>query len=275
MAQQKTISIKEALVPSLEELERNITFEGLIPESSGFKELDAMGGVARLGQLTMIAAPLEIAKLDFALNVMMNWLKLREDNSALLVNCNISNEIIIKKLWSAEGRLEVKKVETGLLDDDEQDRMMSASRYLDAIDKRLLLTNVNHIDSIISEIQKLDEQRVMVVISEVDAVKGDDILDKLQRLAIKKNIAIVVVKSLAKEGSLRPDKRSKLMDLPDNERIYVDKVLFVYDDGYYNPQSPYAGRAEIIVAKNNFGPTGSIFLAHQPDYCSFFNILKE
>ena len=278
MSEQKTISIKDALVASLESIEEHITFEGSIVETSGFRDLDELGGVARSGQLTLIAAPLEIEKIDFALNVVMNWLKYSEDNSALVCNPNIHNNLIIKKILSAEPRLKVNNLETGNLDEDEQDRLMNGSRFLHGIGERFLLTNESCIESIIAEIEKKASDlphRFMVLITGVDGVQGDDVLGKLKRLAIKLDIAIVAVKSLSKECTERPDKRSKLKDLPDADRIPADKVLFVYCDDYYNPESPYAGQAQIIVAKNNFGPTGTVFLAHQPEYCSFFNILKE
>ena len=42
---------------------------------------------------------------------------------------------------------------------------------------------------------------------------------------------------------------------------YSDVVLFLYRDDYYNPDSMKPGVAELMVAKNNDGPCGTLELA--------------
>ena len=55
----------------------------------------------------------------------------------------------------------------------------------------------------------------------------------------------------------------------------ADMIMFVYRDEYYNANSEHAGKAEVIIAKNRHGQTGSIYLAWMPNYISFHSIAKD
>ena len=53
-----------------------------------------------------------------------------------------------------------------------------------------------------------------------------------------------------------------------------DVVMFVYRDEVYNPESPDAGIAEVIVAKHRNGPIGVRKLAFLPTYARFANMAR-
>lgn len=51
----------------------------------------------------------------------------------------------------------------------------------------------------------------------------------------------------------------------------ADLVMFIYRDEYYNPESDRRGEAEIIIAKQRNGPTGTVDLLFQSSVTRFLN----
>jgi replicative DNA helicase len=51
----------------------------------------------------------------------------------------------------------------------------------------------------------------------------------------------------------------------------ADIVMFIYRDEYYNPESEHRGEAEIIIAKQRNGPTGTADLLYQSSITRFLN----
>jgi replicative DNA helicase len=51
----------------------------------------------------------------------------------------------------------------------------------------------------------------------------------------------------------------------------ADIVMFIYRDEYYNPESERRGEAEIIIAKQRNGPTGTVDLLYQSSITRFLN----
>jgi replicative DNA helicase len=51
----------------------------------------------------------------------------------------------------------------------------------------------------------------------------------------------------------------------------ADLVMFIYRDEYYNPETEQRGEAEIIIAKQRNGPTGTVDLLYQGSITRFLN----
>ena len=86
----------------------------------------------------------------------------------------------------------------------------------------------------------------------------------LKALAKELEIPIIALSQLSRNCESRPNKRPMLSDLRESGAIEQDAdiVLMCYRDEYYNPNSPDAGTAEIIVAKNRQGSTGMARFAY-------------
>ncbi|MDO4175155.1 MAG: DnaB-like helicase C-terminal domain-containing protein, partial [Eubacteriales bacterium] len=71
----------------------------------------------------------------------------------------------------------------------------------------------------------------------------------------------------------REDKRPMLSDLRESGAIEQDAdiVLFIYRDDYYDDESEEKNNAEIIIAKNRHGATGSVMLQWIGQYTTFYN----
>ncbi len=95
----------------------------------------------------------------------------------------------------------------------------------------------------------------------------------LKVLARELNIPIIALSQLSRAVEARQDHKPMLSDLRESGAIEqdADVVMFLYRDEYYNPDTEKKNLAEVIVAKQRNGATGSIELIWLGQYTKFAN----
>jgi replicative DNA helicase len=81
----------------------------------------------------------------------------------------------------------------------------------------------------------------------------------LKRIAKRLQCPVIAFAQLTRATDCRSDRRPLISDLRDKDSLVqnADVLLFLYRDGYYYKDSPEKDVAEIIVAKNRMGSTGT------------------
>ena len=87
-------------------------------------------------------------------------------------------------------------------------------------------------------------------------------------------IPIIAIAQLSRGPESRNDRRPRLADLRNSGQIEQDAltVIMLYRDEYYDPNSKDQGRAEVLIGKNRFGPTGMFKLGFVGPMTKFVDI---
>ena len=99
----------------------------------------------------------------------------------------------------------------------------------------------------------------------------DDICQALKAMAKKLHVPVVCTSQVHRACEYRVDKRPILSDLryyPTIESL-SDQVLFLYRDGYYNPETSDLEHTECIIAKNAYGSLGTVELRWDAKIAAF------
>lgn len=96
----------------------------------------------------------------------------------------------------------------------------------------------------------------------------------LKVMAGELDTSIWSVSQLSRQLETRKDKHPQLHDLRESGSLEQDAdiVIMLYRDEYYDPNSVDRGIAELNLAKQRNGPTGTIKMGFEPQFTRFTNL---
>ncbi len=99
----------------------------------------------------------------------------------------------------------------------------------------------------------------------------------LKAMAKELNVPVVALSQLSRDVEKRDDKRPILSDLRESGSIEqdADVVMFIYREDYYDRENGRKNLAEIIIAKQRNGPTGTVELTWQPEFTRFADHISK
>jgi replicative DNA helicase len=288
------VSIMHAVFENLEELRLK---SATVPEPgavvsglpTGFRILDRQTSGFHKSDLIIIAARPSVGKTAFALTIARN-MAVKFNLSVGIFSLEMSKEQLAQRLLCSESRVDLHKIRTGYLSDQEWERLtIGASKLYKAniivddepsLDPRTLRAKARrmkreyNIDAIFVDYLQLMHTRGGGQESRQQEIS--EISRSLKLLARELEIAVVALSQLSRAVETREDKRPRLSDLRESGAIEqdADTVLFIYREEYYRKSEKLhePHEAEIIIGKQRNGPIGTVKLMFEPQTASFYEV---
>ena len=282
--------IKDVLVESFTKLEELYNRKQHITGvPTGFAELDYKTAGLHGSELILIAARPAMGKTAFALNLATNA-ALRGNTPVAIFSLEMSKEQMANRILCSEAMVDSNKVRTGKLGEDDWVKLAGAIGPLSEAEIYIDDTPGISVTEIRTKCRKLsiDKGIGLVVIDYLQLVQGSkragsreqeiaEISRSLKILAKEINVPVIALSQLSRAVEQRPDHRPMLSDLRESGSIEQDAdiVMFLYRDDYYNKESEKKDIAEVIIAKQRGGQTGTVELLWMGQYTKFVNLERR
>ena len=241
--------------------------------STGLRDLDTKINGLNNSDLILVAARPAMGKSAFALNLAVNVAK-KYKKTVAVFNLEMSREQLALRLLASEGFLDMQKLATGKLSEEEWNKLCMASASLSQTDIRIDDNPSITVADINAKCRRLDNLG-LIVIDYLQLMNGSgygkgggenrvtvvgEISRALKIMAKELNVPVICLSQLSRAVESRTDKRPILSDLRESGAIEQDSdsVMFLYRDEYYNENTEDKGLAECIVSKNRHGETGTV-----------------
>jgi replicative DNA helicase len=210
----------------------------------------------------------------------------KTDKTVAIFNLEMSKEQLAMRLISNESFVDNQKLKTGKLTEEEWVKIGTAANALSKTDIRIDDNPAVTVAAINAKCRRLENLGLVVIDylqlmtnSGYGGNKGDnrvnvvsDISRSLKIMAKELNVPVICLSQLSRSSEKRgEDKRPMMSDLRESGAIEQDAdcILFIYRDDYYNKDTEAQNVAEIIVAKNRHGETGTVEVQWIPQFTTF------
>ncbi|MCL2357778.1 MAG: replicative DNA helicase [Defluviitaleaceae bacterium] len=284
--------IEEVVVASLDKLDELFKNPGAFTGvETGFTDFDKKTAGLQPAELILVGARPSMGKTAFLLNIAQHA-AVRNKVPTAIFSLEMSKEQLGNRLLSAEAAVDATRLRTGELTDDDWNkiadctgRLSHAPLYIDdtpgisvmemrakcrrlKIEKNLGLVVIDYLQLMNVSGSSRPESRQLEI---------SEISRSLKALAKELNIPLLVAAQLSRAVESRKDHRPMLSDLRESGAIEqdADVVAFLYRDEYYNPETMKQNHAEVIIAKQRNGPTGTVELSFLGALTRFANLHRD
>jgi replicative DNA helicase len=224
-------------------------------------------------------------------------------------SCEMSAEQLATRILAEQTRIASSMIRRGGIKQDEFDRIRDYTIELEHLPLFVDETGGLSISQLTARARRLKRQKGLdvIVVDYIQLLQGSgkrgndnrvqevtEITTSLKALAKELNVPVIALSQLSRQVESRDDKHPQLSDLRESGSIEqdADVVLFVYREEYYlqnkEPKPGTAehekwqlemdlalGKAEVIIAKQRHGPTGTVKLQFEGQYTRFSDFVEE
>ena len=257
---------------------------------TGYYDLDSMTAGLQKGDLIVLAARPSMGKTAFALNI-AEHVCVREELPALVFSMEMGAAQLALRLVGSIGRINQQNLRTGRLADDEWGRLADAVERLGKVQMFIDETAGLTVAELRARARRMARQfggtLGLIVVDYLQLMSGSgggdenratelgEISRGLKALAKELQCPLIALSQLNRSVETRTDKRPMMSDLRESGAIEQDAdiIMFIYRDEYYTKDAcKEPGVAEIIIAKQRNGPTGTTKLAFLNALTRFDNL---
>jgi replicative DNA helicase len=279
-------SLVVALLDRVQEMSENPNDITGVP--TGFYELDRQTAGLQPGDLIVLAARPSMGKTALAINI-AEHVALNEQLPVAVFSMEMGASQLAIRVVGSIGRIDQSRLRTGKLKDEEWPRLTEAIEKLRNISLHIDETAGLTVGELRASARRLARQcggkLGLIVVDYLQLMSGSagndenratelgEISRGLKMLAKELQCPVIALSQLNRSVETRPDKRPMMSDLRESGAIEQDAdiIMFIYRDDYYNKESKEPGVAEIIIAKQRNGPTGTTKLTFLKNLTRFEN----
>ena len=261
-----------------------------------YTDFDKMTSGLQDSELIIIAARPSMGKTAWAINIAQNA-AVQDGKVVAVFSLEMSKESLLRRMLASEALVGSRKLQTGSMLREDRGKLMKALERL--MDARLFIDDTPGITlpEMRAKARRLKQQQGqldLIVIDYLQLMTGTNPSGKrgfenrtqevssisrgLKALAKEMRVPVLALSQLSRGSEQRAgDKKPLLSDLRESGSIEqdADVVAFIHREEYYDRDNEdVKGHAEIIVAKQRNGPTGSIKLAFRSDFTRFENLAE-
>lgn len=288
-------SLYKAMPELIDAVEKQIEYLRQNPTSvaglaTGFTDFDDKTTGLRPGDLMILAGRPAMGKTSFALNIAEHVVTSPEDRQAVAVfSMEMPAEQLAMRMLSSFARIPMGKLRAGDLGDRDMDRLVSQSGLLREAPLYIDETGALSPLELRARARRIKSRHGLgliivdyIQLMQVPGTKDNrtneisEISRSLKALAKELEVPVIALSQLNRGVEQRDNKRPRMSDLRESGGIEqdADLIVFIYRDEVYNKESPDAGTAEIIIAKQRNGPLGVIKTAFLGEFTRFDNLAQ-
>ncbi len=284
------VGIREVLVDTFERIEKLYESDGGITGiPTGFRDIDLMLSGLQASELVVIAGRPSMGKTSLALNIAQH-VSIKEKIPVGVFSLETSKEQIVQKMLCSEARVDSQRLRTGrLIDEDWQKLSMAVGKLSEA---PVYIDDTPGISSLELRAKarrlKGEYDLGLIIIDYLQLMQGSansenrtqeiaEITRSLKSLARELKVPVISLAQLSRAVEMTSDCKPRLNHLRESGEIEqsADIVAFIFREDYYNPDTENQNIAEIIVAKQRNGPTGTVKLFWHNEYTTFSSIERH
>ena len=282
-------SIKEILITAFDTIEEMYKNKGKVSGiESGFIDLDSKISGLNPSDLIIIAARPAMGKSAFVLNI-ANFVSMHMKTPVMVFSLEMSKEQMVNRILSSEAEIDNMKIRNADLSSQDWLKLGQASG--DLSEMPLYIDDTPGLTS--TELRakcrkaKLEKNIGLVIVDYLQLMESktksasrqqeiSEISRSLKILAKELSIPVIALSQLSRASETRADHRPMLSDLRESGAIEQDAdiVMFLHREDYYDQDTERKNIAEVIIAKNRNGSTGTVELAWIGQYTKFANLYR-
>jgi replicative DNA helicase len=259
-----------------------------------YVDFDRMTSGLQESELVIIAARPSMGKTAWAINIAQNA-AVKDGKVVAVFSLEMSKESLLRRMLASEAMVNSRKIQTGFLPREDKGKLLSALERL--MESKMFVDDTPGITlaEMRAKARRLKQQEGrldLIVIDYLQLMSGSvgasqkkfenrtqevsSVSRGLKALAKEMRVPVVALSQLSRGSEQRTgDKKPLLSDLRESGSIEqdADVVCFIHREEYYDRENEdIKGQAEIIIAKQRNGPTGTVKLAYMSDYTRFENL---
>ena len=226
-----------------------------------------------------------------------------------LFSLEMSSEQLATRIISEQTEIPSSKIRRGEITETDFEKLVGCAQMMQKLPLYIDQTGGISIAQLTARARRLKRQRGLdlIIIDYIQLMTGSskranenrvqeitEITTGLKALAKELNVPVIALSQLSRQVESREDKRPQLSDLRESGSIEqdADVVLFVYREEYYlknrepkpgteeyikweGDMNDARGKAEVIIAKQRHGPTGTVPMGFQGEFTRFFDLAED